>query len=95
MYNYSVKITCDPAKRLKTLEERGIDFHHVGVVFEGKTLTLTDDRKDYGEARFQSYGYLGERMVMVVWTQRGQARHIISMRYCHESEANKVRPRMG
>jgi hypothetical protein len=56
---------------------------------------LIDDRKDYGEVRYQTYGFLGNRVVMVVWTDRALARHVISMRYCHEREATKVRARMG
>ncbi|MEP9375803.1 BrnT family toxin [Aquabacter sp. CN5-332] len=34
---------------------------------------------------------LAGRVVMVVWTPRDAARHIISMRHCHEREARKVR----
>ncbi len=88
-------ITCDPMKREKTLLERGIDFMDAAEVFTGLTLTLEDDRFDYNEARFQTYGFLAGRVVMVVWTPRGEARHIISMRYCHEREARKVRDRLG
>lgn len=88
-------ITCDPMKREKTLLERGIDFMDAAEVFAGLTLTLEDDRFDYGETRFQTYGFLAGRVVMVVWTPRGEARHIISMRYCHEREARKVRDRLG
>jgi len=29
-------------------------------------------------------------MVMIVWTQRGADRHIISMRYCHGKEERKI-----
>lgn len=85
-------ITCDPTKRAWTLENRGIDFMDAGEVLAGRTLTLEDDRQDYGETRFQTYGFLKDRIVMVVWTPRGEARHVISMRYCHEREARKVRP---
>ena len=88
-------ITFDPSKREKTLTERGLDFALAGEVFAGRTLTLTDDRFDYGETRFQSYGFLAGRVVMVVWTQRGEARHIISMRHCHERESRRVIDRMG
>lgn len=84
-------ITCDPLKRQWTLENRGIDFMDAAQVFAGPTLTLEDDRQDYGEARFQSYGFLDQRLVMIVWTPRGDARHIISMRHCHEREARRVR----
>lgn len=90
-----MNITCDPAKREITLRERGLDFLRAGEVFAGETLTLVDDRFDYGEVRHQTYGFLDGRMVMVVWTERAPARHVISMRHCHEREAAKVRSRMG
>lgn len=62
------------------------------TVFAGRTLTLADDRKDYGEPRFQTYGMLGERVVMIVWTPREGARHVLSMRHCHDKETRKVVP---
>lgn len=83
-------IICDPAKRQWTLHNRGIDFMDAEFVFAGRTLTLEDDRRDYGETSFQTYGLLGDRMVMVVWTPRGEDRHVLSMRHCHAKEARKV-----
>ena len=90
-----MKITCDPGKWASTFKERGLDFYDAATVFMGRTLTLEDDRFDYGETRYQSYGLLGERVVMIVWTPRGDARHIISMRHCHDKEARKVRQHLG
>lgn len=90
-----IQITCGPAKREKTLRERGIDFFDAAAAFSGGTLTLVDDRADYGEVRYQTYGFLSGRTVMVVWTERPPSRHVISMRFCHEREAAKVRARMG
>ena len=90
-----MRITCDPAKRERTLKERGLDFYAAADAFAGETLTLIDDRADYGEVRYQTYGFLGGRMVMIVWTDRAPARHVISMRHCHDREAAKVRARMG
>jgi uncharacterized DUF497 family protein len=81
-----MKITFDSAKRLATLTERGLDFADAEHVFEGLTLTAEDTRKPYGERRFQTVGFLADRMVMVVWTPRGAARHIISMRKCNAKE---------
>lgn len=85
----------DPVRRDKTLDERGLDFLDARRVFEGPTLTIEDDRFDYGEARFQTYGVLRERIVMVVWTARADRRRIISMRHCHERESERVRDRLG
>ncbi len=95
MAEEAIEISCDPAKRAKALEERGLDFFDAAVVFAGVTMTLPDIRRDYGEDRLQTYGRLGERHVQVVWTPRGSARHVISMRYCHDSEVRKIEDRLG
>jgi uncharacterized protein len=34
-------------------------------------------------------------MVVIVWTPRGDARHVISMRYCHAKEEKLWRANMG
>lgn len=90
-----MNVSFDPGKRDRTLAERGLDFLDAARVFAGPTLTIKDDRFDYGEIRFQTYGALSERIVMVVWTERGDRRHIISMRHCHERESERVRDRLG
>jgi uncharacterized protein len=87
----AVRVSFDPAKRLVTLQERGIDFAtDAAKVLAGRVATVTDDRFDYGEIRFSTAGWLNGRMVTVIWTSRGDARHIISMRYCHAREIKKL-----
>jgi uncharacterized protein len=79
-------ISFDPAKRDKTLAERGLDFADAGLVFAGVTATVQDMRRDYGEDRSITIGRLRNRRVVPVWTGRGDTRRIISMRYVHASE---------
>ena len=81
-----MRITFDPVKRDRTLAERELDFAHADQVFAGTHFTLDDDRFDYGEVRLITVGMLNERMVVLVWTPRGEARHIISMRKANERE---------
>lgn len=81
-----MQISFDPAKRDKTLLERGLDFADAGIVFAGHTYDLVDDRFDYGEVRVITVGRLDTRMVVLVWTQRGPARHVISMRKANDRE---------
>jgi hypothetical protein len=88
-----VRITCDPVKRAKTLNDRGLDFVDAALVFAGETLNVEDRRQDYGEPRIQTIGFLVGRMVMIVWTPRGDARHIISMRKCNAKEQAIYRKR--
>jgi uncharacterized protein len=90
-----MQIEFDPIKRDKTLVERGLDFAKAGLVFAGKHLTREDIREDYVEQRFQTAGWLEGRIVILVWTPRGEARRIISMRKANEREITKIRPVLG
>ena len=90
-----MQITYDPAKRDRTLAERRLDFADAAAVFAGITLTLADTRQDYGEHRWQTYGLLDGRLVMLVWTERGQDRHVISMRKCNEREQAEFGEQLG
>ena len=85
-----MRITCDPAKRTWTLQERGLDLRRANEVFAGPHFTRADDRQDYGEPRFITAGWLDSRLVVFAWTPRGTARRVISMRHCHEREAKKL-----
>jgi uncharacterized DUF497 family protein len=86
-----VLITFDPAKRDKTLRERGLDFADAAIVFGGATLTARDERADYGEERFITVGHLVGRMVILVWTPTRDGRRIISMRKANEREQARYR----
>jgi uncharacterized protein len=88
-------ITFDPTKRDWTLAERGLDFADAEQVFAGWLVENPDDRFDYGERRFITVGYLNERMVVVVWTPRGEDRHIISMRKANDREQRKYEGQVG
>lgn len=90
-----MRITCDPAKRRWVLEERGLDLLRAKEVFAGPHFTRTDGRQNYGEPRFITAGWLEGRLVVFAWTPRGAARRIISMRHCHEREAQKLRPHLA
>lgn len=85
-------ITYDPLKRAKTLATRGLDFDDVISVFAGLTVEIEDDRKEYGETRMICYGHLAGRLVVVVYVQRGETRHIVSMRKANDREKAKLAP---
>ena len=89
-----MRITFDPAKRDKTLAERGLDFADAALVFAGITLEVEDTRKKYGEPRIICYGYLEKRLVVVGYTPRGEDRHIFSMRKANDREEARIAPRL-
>lgn len=84
-----VGVTFDPAKRIKTLAERGLDFLDAEKVLAGRTLTFEDDRKSYPERRWITVGLLEGRMVLIVWTPRDGTRRVISMRKANGSEQER------
>jgi len=90
----AVRITFDSAKRQRALVERGLDFAAAATVFAGTYFTVEDKRRDYGESRFISVGLLVGRMVMIVWTPRGDARHVISMRKTNARETRRYKAEM-
>jgi uncharacterized DUF497 family protein len=88
-------ITFAPAKRDRTLGQRGLDFADAEQVFAGPLVKNPDDRFEYGEERFITVGCLNDRMVVVVWTPRGEDRHVISMRKANEREQRRYREQVG
>ena len=86
-------IVFDPAKREAVLAARGLDMARAGDVLSGDTLTVEDDRRDYGEQRFITIGFLDAAMVVLVWTPREGTHRIISMRKANEREQALYGPR--
>ena len=87
-----MRVTYDPEKRDRTLEERGLDFEDAALVFAGVTLEVEDTRQDYGEVRIICYGLLAGRMVVVGYTPRGADRHVFSMRKANAREQARIAP---
>jgi uncharacterized DUF497 family protein len=87
-------IEFDLIKRDKTLAERGLDFVRAGEVFAGRHFTGEAAREDYSEPRLITVGRLDGRMVILVWTPRGEVRRIISMRKANEREQQRYAHRL-
>ena len=88
-------ISFDPAKRARTLAERGLDFADAAEVFAGTTAEAEDTREDYRETPIICFGLLRDRLVQVVYTPRGADRHIISMRKANDREKTRLGSLLG
>jgi uncharacterized DUF497 family protein len=73
-------------KRLQTLRERGLDFARAHEIFDSDSVDVPDERFNYGEQRWLTFGLLDGLHVAVVWTIREDRRRVISMRHMHERE---------
>ena len=81
-----MKFEWDDTKRKSNIKKHGIDFIDAPIIFEGHTLTIEDDRYDYGEERFVTFGVLGGRVVSVVHTETKDLIRIISIRKATKNE---------
>src|ERR1017187_9551759 len=76
----------DDDKSQRNLLERGFGFDHAAAIFLGPTLEAQDNRRDYGEVRVQAIGRAGDDILSVVYSDRGEARRIISARLTNKME---------
>jgi uncharacterized DUF497 family protein len=80
----------DDPKRLRTLEERGIDFADVARVFFARSPFFRRMVVRNGDVRWQAFGPFGEpeRIISVVYTERDQGAvcRIISVRAANGRE---------
>ena len=78
----------DEGKRKSNIRKHGFDFVDAAEMFQGDTVTVPDDREDYGERRFVSIG-LGKAVVVVVsHTELDDVIRILSMRKATKNEEN-------
>ena len=55
-------------------------------MFAGQTITILDDRIDYGEPRFVTVGLLQDRVVVIAHTETDEVIRIISIRKATKNE---------
>jgi uncharacterized protein (DUF4415 family) len=70
----------DEAKRLSNILKHRIDFVDAIEVFGGRFIETEHRRRDYSEQRYRATGLLGDQVIQVVYTRRGERRRIISAR---------------
>ena len=78
----------DNAKSDACYRERGFDFAYVVAAFgDPARVVRPDDRRDYGEDRYQLIGDIDGRLFVVVYTLRSMTIRIISARKANAREA--------
>jgi uncharacterized protein len=82
----------DEQKNRENIRKHGLDFADAWEIFDAPMLTALDEREDYGEDRIIGIGLLQERVVAVVFTERGtDTIRIISLRKALKHERLKFR----
>lgn len=70
----------DENKRVINLRKHGVDFVDVPLIFDGDTVTVEDNRYNYGEQRFVTFGLLQGMVIAVVHTENDRLIRVISAR---------------
>ena len=52
-------------------------------------LVASDDRQDYRESRFVAVGYVGHRLHVLAFTERGDKVRVISLRKANKREVKR------
>ena len=76
----------DESKRKANLQKHGIDFVGIDRLFDDETVTVLDDRFDYGEQRYVTFGMLEGRVIAVAHTETEERIRIISARKATRNE---------
>ncbi len=76
-------------KRRTNIRDHGIDFAGLEPLFEGETVLILDDRFDYGEYRFITFGLLNGVVLVVAHTETDDVIHIISARKATKYEEKR------
>lgn len=85
----------DPAKNDRNEAERGISFEQAKAFDFDTAVIAVDDRRDYGEVREVAVGFIGHRIHVLVFTMRGEACHVISLRKANSREVNAYVKSLG
>jgi hypothetical protein len=79
----------DEVKRRANIKRHGVDFADLEPLFAEATVTLRDDRFDYGEDRFITFGLLNGVVLAVVHTESDRSIRFISARKATKYEEGK------
>lgn len=90
-----MEIEFDPAKDLINQSKHGISLGEArGMDFDA-ALVVPDDRRDYGEARYQAVGPIGGRLHVLAFSMRGDVLRAISPRRANRKEVTRYGQRRG
>jgi len=95
-----VKFEWDDDKNQENIRKHGLDFADAWEIFESPMQVALDTRADYGEDRWTGIGFLGNRVVIVVFIEGSEeVTRIISLRKALKHERKKfedaLRDRLG
>ena len=95
-----MQFTWYEAKRRANIVKHKADFADVSEMFQGPMLVRPDVRQDYGEDRQVGYGFIKDRVMVIIFTEPyPDVIRVISLRKASKYEQEKfekaLRNRLG
>lgn len=88
-----MNVTFDPAKDAANLAKHGVSLSEAAGFEWGTAVVWPDTRRNYGEARMVALGYIGLRIMALVFVDRPPEkpteRRIISLRKANSREVKR------
>ena len=88
-----MNVTFDPAKDAANMAKHGVSLTEAAGFEWGTAVVWPDTRRDYGEARMVALGYIGLRIMALVFVDRlseqSTERRIISLRKANSREVKR------
>jgi uncharacterized DUF497 family protein len=80
----------DERKRAEIIEDRALDLASAHLFFDGRPAIHQPTPRN-NEERWKTTVEIEQTLYTVVWTWRGEAIRVITMRRAHEQESRKYR----
>lgn len=86
----------DETKRLANIKKHGVDFaDDIATLFDNDVFTIEDQRFDYGETRYITFGLFKSRVIVVAHTDDNKVIRIISARKASKHEEEQYFKQIG
>ncbi len=82
-------ISFDPTKNARNIDVHGVSLERVSEFQWETAFNVEDQRRDYGEQRFQAFGLIGSRVHVLIHTPREGRVHAISLRKANKREVRR------
>ena len=81
-----MQFSYDEAKNKSNIQKHGVSLSEAELLEWDLLISTHDARRDYGEVRTVGFTLIADRLYCVVFTDRGDTRHIISLRKANNRE---------
>ena len=84
-----MKLSYTKIKNIGNIQKHGISLDDARLLDWDSLIFIEDKRKDYGEVRLVGFTPIAHRLYCIVYTERNETIHVISLRKANTREVNR------